>query len=50
VELKNVFHFDIPQPVYLDENAPSIEAVNIPAKDDNHRDVMVAWVRQEMTR
>lgn len=48
--LAEMLLFDMPQPVYLDENAPLIESANVPSKDDDHREVMEAWVRQEMTR
>jgi len=48
--LAEMLLFDIPQPVYLDENAPSIELADVPSKDDDHRDVMMEWVRQQMKR
>jgi arylsulfatase A-like enzyme len=48
--LAEMLLFDIPQPVYLDENAPVIDAGNVPAMNDDHRDVMSTWVRQEMKR
>lgn len=48
--LSEMLLFDIRAPFYFNDDAPLIDAENVPSKDDDHRAVMSAWFRQEMER
>ena len=39
---------NIPTKHYLDENAPVIDRPNVPRRDDNHRQEMIAYFERKM--
>ena len=40
--------FDEPPKAYLDENAPVIDQPNVPPRDDDHREKMIAYCKRQM--